>query len=558
MRTTRTRLIAAGAAAALLAPIISVLTPGTGSALPPSRSSSCKNLQNPGAEMGMYPADPAGQSSLKISCLFESDIDSANYMISYGYTIHDFENVVYHNGAARWVTNSSAVAVNASAIQIGATQGGTLSTWVNRSITGPGIAPRTFVTSITAGGQVNLSELTTAATAVLAGSFKIDNATGARSLDSATVTGGANTITTAAGVGTSANFQASDADPDGAGPLLGLSITGTRIPAGCTIDTVVNANSATMACVANGAGATSGNILFIGGTLVVNSARSVDDATRDATAQRIVSLAGRNSQDDIGLAITGAGLASGAVITAVSGAGSKNLTIGGGCAPSCVLSTSAVAQTVVIGSPTGTATANGDTVMNLGLQLDLTPASVPGAGNCALEQAEGFIMVGKIYQPGSFKTPLFAASPPAGQRALAQIIFDTATQAEFAAAYLVEKSAASPGDPNLSAHYDVVFPFMPLTVAACAGDPTTSYDSPGMGESITVLGNTASQAALALGLGRPGTAQFRSVKASTAGYTSTAYLDAQPTQIFLPTANFSRICIYPAAPGEVSFTCGNG
>ncbi|MEQ1785540.1 MAG: hypothetical protein ABL966_00695 [Acidimicrobiales bacterium] len=516
---------------------------------PPTITSGCKNTQNQSAEMGHYPADPGSQSSLKISCLFESDIDSPAYMVPSGVTIHDFENAGYHNGAARTLTNAAAVSVGDPSIQVGAADGATLTSWVNRAITGPGIAPRTFVTSITSGGQVNLSELTVAAVAIGTGTYKVDNAAGSRSLDSATLTGGATSITTTPGVGTSARFTLAD---------VGLSVSGTRIPAGTTIAGVTDADTATMSNPANGAGTFTAQVLTIGGTMQVTNARQVDDATRDQTLQRVTSLVAKIATSDVGLPIYGTGIAPGAVVTSIVNAALGRMAIGGPCAPLCVTSTSAVPQVVRIGDPTGTATADGDTALTVGAQMDIAASLVPGSQACAEQEPEGFQMVGTYYNPGAFQSPLFGSTAPAGVRVIGQIVFDMATPSDFAG-YIVQRGALASGDPVLAEHYDVVFPSLPFTVGMCgaATPPDTGYSSPGLGVSMTILGQTASQARLVSGVGRPGTAQLRALGESTTGYSTTVFLQSTAGPTLAPAANFNRLCAYPAT-NEVRFTCGNG
>lgn len=568
MRSLRSRTIAVALAATLLAGF----APRSADALPPGASSSCKNSENQSAEMGHYPAQPASQSTLKISCLFESDVDSVDFMVSSNFTIHDFDNAVYHNGAARTVRNVvAAVAVGASSINAGAglTPGAhNLSTWVNRAITGPGIAPRTFVTSITAGGVINLSELIVAPGCPVANTcnYRIDNAAGARSIDSGTLSDAAGTshLTTVAGVGTSANFSTVVNQSD-----VGLSVGGTRIPGGCTIASVVNANDATLSCTYNGSPTTFNNqVITIGGTMQVTSARQVSDAALDTALERVTAPNAFIGPSDLGLPIYGANIATGSVITVIVNAALGRMTIGG-CtgAPNCVTATVA-SQTVRIGDQSGTATTNGDTAVSIGVQLDLSPTLVAGSQACSEEEPEGFQIVGTYYNAGGiendggtnpnghFNAPLFGSTPPSSVRVLGQILFDTATSSDFAG-YIVQRPALAGGDPVAATHYDVVFPSLPVTVAVCEGTPTTSYDSPGLGQSITVLGQTASQARLASGVGRPGTAQLRALADSTVGYSSTVFLASNSGPVFAPAANFNRTCNYPAF-NEVKFTCGNG
>ncbi|HEX2383485.1 MAG TPA: hypothetical protein VHI95_12660, partial [Acidimicrobiales bacterium] len=58
----------------------------------------------PGAEMGHYPAWPGSQSYLRIACIFNHSTGGSGDFVSSTFTIHDFANAVWHNGAARTFT----------------------------------------------------------------------------------------------------------------------------------------------------------------------------------------------------------------------------------------------------------------------------------------------------------------------------------------------------------------------------------------------------------------------------------------------------------------------
>jgi hypothetical protein len=271
----------------------------------------------------------------------------------------------------------------------------------------------------------------------------------------------------------------------------------------------------------------------------------------------VETIAGRNSPVfDVGLPVYGPGIAPGAVITSVTGAGSKNLNLGGPCAPTCVTTVNGTPITIRIGDPSGTAPSDGDLGADLGLLIDLDPAFLAGAQDCAAEEPEGIHWPGRIYNPGSFQSTMFGATPPSGVRVVAQLVFGSGAGSELSA-FIVQRPALAAGDPHLYEHFDVVFPSLPFAVAMCNGSPTTSYASPGLGMSLTILGQTAGQSQLATGTGRPGTAHLRSVRPVSGGYLSTVYLQSDSGPTFTPTANFHRICIFPAS-SEVSFTCGNG
>ena len=151
-------------------------------------------------------------------------------------------------------------------------------------------------------------------------------------------------------------------------------------------------------------------------------------------------------------------------------------------------------------------------------------------------------------QPG----PTPANPGRSATKAVGQIVFDTA--AGGYSAFVIERKAFTADDPNGSAHYDVVFPFMPLTLAMCASSST----SPGFGFLLDLQANTLSQSAAPPGSGRPGTNQVRSIKLGDgSGYVSYVFVDSQATP-FTPAVNFRRLCVYPGAPSPINFQCGAG
>src|SRR5262249_31419547 len=62
----------------------------------------CKATTRPGAEMGMYPAQPGAQSGLRVACRFDSAAPAA-------FTLHDFNVAKFHNGSARTVSTTGAI-----------------------------------------------------------------------------------------------------------------------------------------------------------------------------------------------------------------------------------------------------------------------------------------------------------------------------------------------------------------------------------------------------------------------------------------------------------------
>jgi len=100
----------------------------------------------PAAEMGHYPAWPGSQSYLRVACIFNHSTGGSGDFVSSTFTIHDFSNVVYHNGAARTVTASGGAGTTITTADCRG-----MAAFVNRGITGTNVAARTFVTSVTGG-----------------------------------------------------------------------------------------------------------------------------------------------------------------------------------------------------------------------------------------------------------------------------------------------------------------------------------------------------------------------------------------------------------------------
>jgi hypothetical protein len=456
-------------------------------------------------------------------------------------SVHDFRFTAYHNGAARTVTLSANVGIGVTALPITDCTGLTGGEWVNRPITktsgthGFGIQLRTFVTSITSGPcTVNLNKATNVAMTAGQG-FKIDNAD-ARQVSDAVINSGSATITSA-----TANFLASD---------IGKSVSGTEIPNNTTI-TAVGGGGTTATMSVNADGTSAASTITIGGTQQVNSTRSVNDATYGSTTTVTSPLAGFVQADDVGLPVYGTGIAAGAYITAVAG---TTITLG----PGTPVTVDALTHTIAIGDASTTAPANGDTVATMGLQIDLDPGFVAGSRPCTDDEVEGVHTVATWRNPGSFLSGLFSVHPSA--RVLGQVNFITSVSTF--SMWIVERPAspAAGSDTTISAkHYDLMANSLPVTSALCA-----SATSPGLALSIGVQGNTSSQGALPLGVGRPGSAQLRYVLPdSDGGYNATAFVKSDdPFVTFSPAGNFSRLCAYPVGPPLVGFGlgtgCGNG
>ena len=528
---------------ALLAALLAIpLVAAPASAVP--IASGCKGTTTTGAGISWYPANRGAQSALQVACRFDGSTGTS--MVSNSFTIHDAGVAQYHNGAARTVTgNGSSIPAGATTFTLASCAG--ITGYVNRPITripvpNPPAADtvqlpvRTFVKSISAGCLVTLNQPTSttagpAADIAIPGGtqFKIDN-TIARSVADA-VTNSTSTITSA-----TANFTASD---------VGLSVSGAVTP-GSTIATVVSATTATLSSATPTS--VSAQVLYFGGSIVNTSTRQANDGSTTSAAI-INSPAAKFKTDDVGLLIAGscttpAAYTIPANVYILSVSGSNATTTGG-------LTTAKSGCTIVIGDSTVTAPANSEMMASQLVQMDLNPAFAPGVDSCANDTLESFAFPGQWMNPGSFVGGIFNTQP-AATKAVGQIVFRNA--GGVSSAFVIERGPLTAGDPNGGAHYDLVFPLLPIAFALCA-----SATSPGLGYSLQFYPTTLSQGALPAGIGKPGSAQVRSIALSaTTGYTDSVALTSEdPAVAFTPSADYSRLCIYTAG-GAANFQCGSG
>jgi hypothetical protein len=497
--------------------------------------SGCKAAVKPAAQITHYPAWPANQSSLRAACVFNAkvgDADANPYLVSSMFTLHDFNNVFWHNGSARTTTTSAAVSASAT-MPVSNCKGMLATGWVNRVISGTGIPARTTVKSVSGAcnptGTFTLNRTVTVANGA---TVTVDNGNG-RSFGDFSTTNGSTTLTSTA----LANF---DATTD-----VGCSVSGTDIPLGTTITAVGSATSATMSAAATATVA--GTVITLCGTDEESTTRIDNGATYTTTTTITTAGGNRFTATDVGLRVSGTGITQPChIVSQTPTVATVNNGTGGGC-----VTVSAGTKTIQIGEVSVTAPANGDQMTHLNVQLDLEPLLVAGSGNCNQDIAEGFSIQGEWANPGAFVGGAFATQPSA-TKAIGEIIFDTSV-VDFGA-YVIERRNGTPGDPIGVVHYDVVFPNLPTTLALCA-----SATSPGLGLSIGFDATTSTITALAQGTGQAGTAQLRATRASTTGSSSTAYMRSDDGVHTWSGTNFERLC-GPLAAGapDVDFTCGSG
>jgi hypothetical protein len=494
-------------------------------------TSGCNVATVPGGQISTYPAWPGTQSSMLLACVFEHN--TTNDDTTAKFTIHDFKNAQWHNGAARSVTNTASIASGATTFTATNCAGAT--GFINRGITTvggvAGIAARTFVTSISGACLVTLNKPTNAV--IAAGTtFKIDS-TSPRSVGDASTTSGSPTITSA-----TANFTAAD---------NGFSVTGTNIPPNTTM-TFVNATTATLSQNADGTGVN--QALSFGGTLVSASHRTFNDGQYTSTTT-ISSTAAKFKAEDVGMLVTGSGIGAACYVASRT---ATVLTLD----HACVTVNALLTNVVTIGEASATAPTQGETVMDQGTQLDLNPTLVAGSRPCADEEVEGFHVTATWNNPGQFIGGAFATMP-AGTKAVGQL--QVKTSVITYGAYIIETPSTGDagGLPIGVQHYDVVFPNVPTGLALCAATAT----SPKLGYVISIVATTPSVAALGTGVGRPGTAQLRATQDANVVTTLnvSAFLTSEdPLHPLYENSTtgtqFSRLCQIPPGAPTVNFQCG--
>lgn len=474
-----------------------------------------------GCDFGMFPTAPGGQSGARFSCNFTAGNTRAVQLY------HDFPTAVWHNGAAKTVTAST---TSASKTLTAANGRFSAVADTNRTVSGPGIQPYTFITTVVSATQVTLSR---AATATASGvSVKVENSN-ARSVNDG--------VTNSVGSATHAKNQVVSAMANFNGQDVGKSISGTNIPAGATITAVVNAAKATISVDTTASG--SAAVITIGASQIVTSTREINDgvvansATATSTQKKTITSASvKWAASDVGLPVTGTCIPAGSYIVSVApalGQAVLNQETTGCVSPFG-------ARRLVIGDPTVTAPANGDGMATLASALILNPTLVVGSPACSTNTVYGTSLSGSWYNPGSYLT---AVRPT--QATIGQIAFRTAV-VNFAA-YVIQVNANTAGDPQTAAHFDISFPSLPTGLAACPGTGTTA--------SVSFSGSTASSANVATGVGRPSTPLRGLTRPASASVTSSAYYTSGASGSS-PAQNFSGTCVVKQV-ATFGYPCGN-
>jgi hypothetical protein len=534
-------------------------------------SNGCKANVTGAAEMGMYPTFPGQQSYLRVACIFQHASGGGGDFVSSNFTIHDFTNVLWHNGAARTAINATSTGPTASTITFQNNSGdpgcATMAGFVNRPIVKVtagfnNVKPYTTIKSMS-GCTATLNRTTGGGTcAANACTYKIENSH-VRSVDDAIVNNASPDITS-----TEANFQsagaASDAGctvsgtnfADGGGALGTISVLSTTTADASPVPVAYGSYPLPSAAI---------EVTFCGNEVHSTTRRTLDSAATSTTTT-IKSGKVKWSNDDIGMPVYGPGITSTptnpCTIVSFTAAPGNTATLSSACG-------SVGITDFTIGDPTYTAPANGDAFLTLANELPLDPGLVAGSHDCSEDQASGFGITGTWVNPGSYSPPdgLFLNDQPPGTKTIAQILFKTSV-IQFAG-YVVEASANQDATSSGALHYDVEFPGAPTTVALCGSTAT----SPGLGLSIGVTATTPSQGTLVTGAGRPGTSQVRATNggvfppAGTTVYITDDLTNGTTAQgagvkWLNSNSNFFRLCQVPAGKPDISppngFACGDG
>jgi len=488
--------------------------------------------------ISQFPNAPAGQSNLKVSCT----LTTATASTSQFYKTEDFPQAQWHQGAGRIVTGNS----TSGSATITLTVGHFSANDVNHPISGFGSSASlnrgtTPALALTASGLpagVFIKTFTNATTAVLnkaatgtftARKWTIENTT-SRTVTDASTTSGSGTVTSA-----TANFQASD---------VGRTITGTNMAHNAKITARASATSVTVAPVATATG--TNQQLSIGPAATQTTARTVHDASTTSGSTTLTSASAGFTATDIDLPVTGTGIPAGDYIKTVTNA------------TTVVLNAAATATganvSLVIGQPSATAPANGDTTLNLGAELDLNPSLVAGSDACTVNTPEGFVITGAWLNPGSFISSAFGSSTDASLKQPVVGEFAVPTAVVTFSGFVEQVKAAFAGESDTAAHYDIIFPLLPTGIAIC---PTGTA---GIASTFAFGGVAHSTSTnLPSNVGPPSTSQLRALKdITTATASSTAFLhirtnNASTTDNF----TFSQACA-EQYPDVADFGCGIG
>ena len=99
----RSTILMVGAALTLALPLLA-LAPSADAVV---AASGCNVGTTPAGQISSYPAWGGTQSGLRIACIFKAETGASD--VSAKFTVHDFANAVWHNGAARTVQPTATI-----------------------------------------------------------------------------------------------------------------------------------------------------------------------------------------------------------------------------------------------------------------------------------------------------------------------------------------------------------------------------------------------------------------------------------------------------------------
>lgn len=501
----------------LAAAMASALSIGVAMASPATAAAPVNNCA-----FSMFPTNPAGSSFMQLACT----LDSTTLATAAFTKMEDYGQAVWHPGAGRstaadGVTSGSSAAISSATAHFSAAD-------VNHGISGKGIATGAFIVSVTDATHATMD--VNGANAQTKSVFLIENSDGRAVSDGVTTTG-SNTVTSA-----TANFRSAD---------VGRTITGTNLAHGTKISSVTNATTVHVSINATDTG--TAQSLTISSPANLTDLRQVDDAVTTSGSATVTSAMAKFNANDVNLPVAtltvAAGIPKGAYITAVNSATSITM--------SANATKTTTHLTVTIGGPNAMAPTDGSTIASLGAELNLNPSLVSGSDPCTAGTAEGFNLQGLWHNPGAIDTTPLGGPTDTSLTApvIGQLVYPTSV-VSFAG-YVTQVPAATAGESDTAAHYDVTYPFLPTGLAVC-GAPDTTGGATTWGFSGVALNQQASS------LGTPSTNFVRALQPFAAGVatkTSTAYVhiltNSGGTQLYTKSTACKE-----TYPGTVGFPCG--
>jgi hypothetical protein len=471
---------------------------------------------------GMFPNQPGGNSELSIACTLTTATGGAGN----AYTIEDFPDAVWHTGAARvsgadgHITAASATVTSATARFVPGDVDHIISGGLPGFALPSGTFIKTFVNATTVTINAPAPTGSTTTTAVL----KIDNTTGRSATGSTTA--GSKTVTS-----TTANFVAGD---------VGRVISATSIPHGDTIATFTNATTVVLTTAATTTAAS--KVISIADAATLTSNRQIKDAHTTAASATVTSATAVFAATDIGLPVTGANVPAGDYVATAPSATTITLHVA-----ATITSTAAV---LTIGVPNSTAAQNGEAMAQLSSKLSLDPTAfggaVDGSPPCSANVLNASSLSGEWQNPGSYNATALGSStdPSIKGSTVGQIIYPTSV-ISFAG-YVTIVKAATAGETQTLAHYDIVLPTLLTSAVVCPAPSAVGVAS--------VFRFDASTVSQGLSGG-----SLRSLKDFPAGL-ATKSTSASVHVIKTGTGTLftgTTACV-ETYPGAATFGCGNG